>query len=50
MSAVAIDIQWGHKADIPSGMGIQLQAGIEKLDYSESVRNRTSEAVNRDIP
>jgi hypothetical protein len=39
-----------HKPDIPDGMGIQLHASIETLDYSETVHDRTGEVVNRDIP
>jgi hypothetical protein len=31
-------------------MGIQLQASIEMLDYSEIVHDRTDKAVNRDVP
>jgi hypothetical protein len=31
-------------------MGIQLQASIETLDYSETVHDRTGEAANRDAP
>jgi hypothetical protein len=31
-------------------MRVQLQASIETLDYSKTVHDRTSEAVNRDIP
>jgi hypothetical protein len=36
-----------HKPEVPDGMEVQLQASIETLDYSETVHDRTSEAVNR---
>jgi hypothetical protein len=31
-------------------MGTKLQASVEMLDYSETVHDRTGEAVNRDVP
>jgi hypothetical protein len=31
-------------------MGLQLQASIETLEYSETVHVRIGEAVNRDVP